>query len=234
MPRAPERRRWLAASLAALAALGAVALPAFAQRADPASDAPEAAYTGTHRAPAAASYAEALQRWRGADDVNAFIGERFAYDMPRALQLSESQRAQQPGPAILTPEAFFEQPRGVCVDLARFGVETLQQIAPQLHARYLMIEFDPVQIAGQTLRRHWLVQWRDGDRFWFFADSKRPGHIAGPYASAQAFIDDYAAWRGRRIVAFRELASYQRQRKRQALRQPKDAEGAGSIRNVTP
>ncbi len=194
-------------------ALGAVALPARAQRADPASDAPESAYSGSHRAPAAASYAEALQRWRGVDDINAFIGERFAYDRERALQLSESQRAQQPGPAILAPEAFFEQPRGVCVDLARFGVETLQQIAPALQPRYLMIEFDPVQISGQTLRRHWLVQWRDGDRFGFFADSKRPGHIAGPFASTQAFIDDYAAWRGRRIVAFRELASYQRQRK---------------------
>lgn len=216
-----------------MAALALAAGTARAQRADPASDAPEAPYAGTHRAPAAASYAEALQRWRGAEDINAFIGERFAYDMQRALQLSESQRAQQAGPAvaILAPEAFFAAPRGVCVDLARFGAETLQQLAPALHAQYLMIEFDPVQIAGQTLRRHWLVQWRDGDSLWFFADSKRPGHIAGPYASTQAFIDEYAAWRGRRIVAFRALASYQRTRKALAVRQPKDE---SSIRNVTP
>jgi hypothetical protein len=217
MAHAPDRRR-------ALAALLAAALPARgsqAPQADPASDAPDPGVSrgaAAQRAPVAASYAEALQRWRGAADINAFIGERFAYDVPRALQLSESQRAQQPGPEILAPEAFFEQPRGVCVDLARFGVETLQQLAPELQPRYLMIEFDPVQIRGQTLRRHWLVQWRDAHGLWFFADSKRPGHIAGPYGSTQAFIDAYAGYRGRRIVAFRELASYQRQRRQQAQR----------------
>jgi hypothetical protein len=191
--------------------------------ADPASDAPERRYTTAHTAPPATSYAEALQRWRGVADVNAFIAERFAYDMGRALQLSESQRAQRPAPPILAPDVFFEQPRGVCVDLARFGVETLQRLAPDTQPRYVMIEFDPVQIAGQTLRRHWVVQWREGDRYWFFADSKRPGHIAGPYASTQAYIDEYAAFRGRRIVAFSERASFQRTVKARAQRQDRSA-----------
>ena len=43
-----------------------------------------------------------------------------------------------------------------------------------------------------------------------FADSKRPGHLAGPYASTRAFLDDYTAYRGREIVSFRELPSYER------------------------
>jgi hypothetical protein len=218
---------------AALVALLLGAGPAVAREptADPASDAPERRYATAHGAPPAASYAEALQRWRGVADINAFIAERFAYDTGRALQLSESQRAQRPTPPILAPEVFFEQPRGVCVDLARFGVETLQRLAPETQPRYLMIEFDPVQIAGQTLRRHWVAQWKEndgtGDRHWFFADSKRPGHIAGPYASTQAYIDDYAVYRGRRIVAFSERASFQRTLKTRAQRQDRSASAPG-------
>jgi len=213
--------RWFAGLL--LCAGGALASgPA----ADPASDAPEHRHASAHAAPAAASYAEALQRWRGVADINAFIAEHFSYDSGRALQLSESQRGQRPAPPILAPEAFFAQPRGVCVDLARFGVETLPHLAPETRPRYLMIEFDPVQIAGQTLRRHWVVQWREGGHHWFFADSKRPGHIAGPYASTQAYIDDYAAFRGRRIVAYSERASFQRTLKTRAQRQVRSASPA--------
>ena len=95
--------------------------------------------------------------------------------------------------------------------LARFAVETLKQVDPDAAARYLMIEFAPLQLNGQTLRLHWLATFQRGGQFYFFADSKRPGVIAGPYASTRHFIEDYAAYRGRQIVAFRELQSYQRQ-----------------------
>ena len=65
-------------AVAVVALLGAcTSLP---ERADPQSDAPDG------RAPSAAgfvappSYDAALQTWRGADDVNAWIGARFEYD----------------------------------------------------------------------------------------------------------------------------------------------------------
>jgi hypothetical protein len=180
-------------------------------RADPLSDAPEAVVAPSTSVIEAASYGQALQRWRGADDINAWIGARFRYDMARALQLSETQRSTGLRLPIHAPTDFFAQPQGVCVDLARFAVETLRTIEPQAQAGYLMIEFDPAVISGQTLRRHWVAHFQRDGRHWFFADSKRPGHIAGPYANTEAFIAEYAAYRGRRIVAARELPSFERQ-----------------------
>jgi hypothetical protein len=52
----------------------------------------------------------------------------------------------------------------------------------------------------------------------FSGDSNRPGYIAGPYIDTQAFVDEYEQYRGRKIVAFRELESYKKQRKSKKLR----------------
>ncbi len=210
-------RMLLAPAFALLLATSAVS-----QTADPASDAPERRYA-TAPVQAVANYAEALSRWNDADDVNAWIGANFAYDMQRALRLSETQRQRGGRLPIHAPDAFFAQPSGVCVDLARFAVETLRAIAPESRPRYLMIEFDPVAIAGNTLRRHWVAGFeRDGALF-FFADSKRPGLISGPYPSAAAFLADYAQYRGRRIVAHQELDTYEKRQRMLAARQPRDA-----------
>jgi hypothetical protein len=205
-------------------ALGAVfaallaACGALPERSDPASDAPEGAAAVAGELKPAASYAEALRIWKGADDVNAWIGAKFRYDMARAMLLSETQRRASGRMPILEPRVFFAAPQGVCVDLARFAVETLRAIDPAAKAAYVMIEFDPVQIRGNTLRRHWVVSFeRDGKRY-VFADSKRPGHIAGPYTSVADFIAAYAEYRGRRIVSFRELESYQRKARTMAVR----------------
>lgn len=178
--------------------------------ADPSSDAPE---DGGRRITAfkdASSYEEALRVWQGAEDVNAWIGARFSYDMARAMRLSETQRRGAGSLPIHPPARFFAEPSGVCVDLARFGVETLRAIDPGAQPRYLMIEFAPVSVAGNTLRMHWVTSFRRDGRYYFFADSKRPGHIAGPYDSLQAFVAEYAAYRGRRILAFREADGYER------------------------
>jgi len=186
--------------------------------ADPASDAPERARDSTVSFKAAGSYEDAVRIWETPEDVNAWIAANVSYDMARALRLSETQRAKGERIAIYGAAEFFERKAGVCVDLSRFGVETLRRIAPDSDPKYLMIEFDPVQIAGHTLRRHWLASFKRDGRIYFFADSKRPGHIAGPYDDARAFIEDYQRYRGRRIVAFRELESHQKQRQRQLAR----------------
>jgi hypothetical protein len=164
------------------------------------------------------SYARALREWRTPDELGDWAAQHFRFDAERALQLSATNRQVAPPPSIAEPAAFFESPSGVCVDLARFAVETLRQVDAQLLARYLMIEFEPVTVDGHTLRLHWIATFRRAGSLYVFADSERPGHIAGPYATAQAFIDDYAAWRGRPVVRFLELESLQRQPQAPATR----------------
>jgi transglutaminase superfamily protein len=194
------------------------------QRADPMSDAPEqrAAVSGGG-APAVASYAEALRTWRSAEDLNAWLDERFEYDTARALRLSETQRARSGSLPIHEPRAFFASPRGVCVDVARFAVESLRVIDPQAKAGYLMIEFNPATLSGQTLRRHWVATFERDGQLYVFGDSKRPGHLAGPYADAAAFTADYARYRGREVVAFRLLPTFERQRRQLANKQAREA-----------
>jgi hypothetical protein len=196
---------------------------AFAQPADPASDAPESRSLSTRPLVSPGTYDEALAHWRNAEDINAWIGARFQYDMRRALQLSETQRERGGRLPIHAPDAFFAQPHGVCVDLSRFAVETLRRIEPASKPVYLMIEFDPVAIEGQMLRRHWVARFERDGQLYFFADSKRPGHVAGPYADTASYIRDYAAYRGRRIVAFREMESTDKQRRTLALKQQRDS-----------
>ena len=207
--------------------IGAVVLAcslgaAVAQRADPASDAPESRSLPTRPLVQADTYDEALARWRSADDINAWIGARFQYDMRRALQLSETQRERGGRLPIHAPDAFFAQPHGVCVDLSRFAVETLRRIDPASKPVYLMIEFDPVAIQGQVLRRHWVARFERDGQLYFFADSKRPGHMAGPYADTACVHPRLCRLPRAPIVAFREMESTDKQRRTLALKQPRD------------
>lgn len=187
--------------------------------ADPGSDVPEPAGHTIAAYEDAATYDEALRMWRSPEDINAWIGARFTYDFPRAMALSESQRSRSASVAIHPPRELFAAPSGVCVDLSRFAVESLRVIDPDTVPKYVLIEFVPMDVAGNTLRLHWLASFvRDGKHY-FFADSKRPGTIAGPFASTADFIQAYARYRGRQIVAFRELDSYQRTQRTLAAKQ---------------
>lgn len=208
-----------------LAAIGSALVAACASMpevADPASDAPERQSVAAGGFKEAQSYGEALKLWQNPEDVNAWIHARFRYDMSRAMRLSETQRQKNGRMPIHAPEAFFAAPSGVCVDLARFAVETLRAIDAGTKPQYVMIEFDPVSIAGNTLRRHWLVSFERGGKRYFFADSKRPGHIAGPYASTQEFITEYARYRARPIVSFREVQTYERRQRTLATKQNRE------------
>jgi hypothetical protein len=193
------------------------------ETADPALDAPESRDSRGAPFTDAPSYPEALRLWRTPEDVNAWIGARFEYSLPRAMLLSESQRTETGRLTVYPPQDFFSAPTGVCVDLARFAVETLKAIDPGLMPAYLRIEFAPVAIAGNILRFHWLAAFRRDGRYYFFADSKRPGHMAGPFATVPEFIDAYAGYRGRKIVSYQERDSYQR-RQREPLQRQKKAE----------
>lgn len=196
---------WLAACAAA------------SETADQHADAPDPRYAvAATPAPGPHSHAAALAAWQRPEDIAAWLGANFRYDGERALQLSESQRALGAAPRIHEAGAFFERPVGICVDLARFGVETLNAVMPQARARYLMIEFNPATVRGQVLRRHWVTLFDGPQGLWVMADSRRPGHLAGPYRSTEAFVQDYAAYRGREIVAHRELDSFARKTRQRA------------------
>ncbi len=182
------------------------------------SDEPEFARDLTVPFKAADSHERSMQIWKTPEDINAWIAANFSYDRARAIRLSETQRVKQMPFAIYTPSEIFDGKSGVCVDLARFAVETLKRIDPESDPKYLMIEFDPIQIEGNTLRLHWLVSFKRDGQTYFFADSKRPGHIVGPYSDTQTFISEYQQYRGRKIVAFRELPSFQKQQRARAFK----------------
>ena len=164
------------------------------------------------------SYNQALGIWKKAEDINKWIAVSFIYDKARAIKLSSNQRTKNKRISIYKPSEFFETKGGVCVDLARFGVETLRIIDPNSDPKYLMIEFDPIQINSNTFRFHWLVSFKKDGMKYFFCDSKRPGHIAGPYNSTQDFISEYEQYRGRKIFSHKELESYKKQRKLQSAK----------------
>ena len=190
--------------------------------ASPASDAPDLQWRSGDAFKDAASYADAIKAWKTPQDINAWIGARFEYDTSRAMLLSEAHRSPSVQVPIHRPQDFFVAPSGICVDLSRFAVETLRTIDPGTQPTYLMIEFEPVMMAGNTLRLHWLASFRHDGKYYFFADSKRPGHIAGPYENTRDFIDDYTAYRGREVVAFRELDTYQRKQRALAATQSRE------------
>ena len=169
---------------------------------------------------AADSYNQALDIWKTAEDINNWVAISFIYDKARAIKLSSNQRTKNKGISIYNPSEFFEIKAGVCVDLARFGVETLRIIDPNSDPKYLMIEFEPMQINRNTFRLHWLVSFKRDGMTYFFCDSKRPGYIAGPYKSTQIFISEYEQYRNRKIVAHRELESYKKLRKSQSPKGP--------------
>lgn len=200
------RKAWIIVITAWLA--GCAAGP---EAADGSSDAPDPRYAAAAAAPPApTSHAAALATWQRPEDIAAWLGANFRYDGERALQLSESQRVLGAAPRIHEAGAFYERPVGICVDLARFGVETLNAVMPAARARYLMIEFNPATVRGQVLRRHWVTLFDGPQGLWVMADSRRPGHLAGPYRSTDDFVRAYAAYRGREIVAHRELDSFAR------------------------
>jgi len=75
-------------------------------------------------------------------------------------------------------------------------------------------------------RLHWLVSFKRDGRYFFFADSRRPAHIAGPYTDIQTFVKEYEHYRGREIVSFQELDSYRKKQKASSGKEKKNhAEG---------
>jgi hypothetical protein len=153
------------------------------------------------------SYAKAVSNWTTIEDVNNWIKNSFIYDMNRAKLLANNSKSKGQIP-IYTPEQFWVIKKGMCVDLSRFAYETAKSIDSTSYVKYLKIEFEPVEIEGNKFVNHWIVAYKENGSYSFFADSRRPGIIDGPYTTVEEFIRYYEKFRGRMINSFELLDAY--------------------------
>ena len=164
------------------------------------------------------SYDKALLQWETISDVNIWMKNNFHYDFERANELSENNSTREKT-NIYTPLELYQTKKGVCIDLSRFAVETINILDTSIHIQYLMIEFEPIIINGGIIRKHWMAVYQDSLGYYLLADSKRPGYIAGPYKNVDKFIDNYQIFRERKIVSWKILSSYKKTRKKKTIKQ---------------
>jgi len=159
------------------------------------------------------SYSDAVGNWESIYEVADWMGNNFSYDFERAVELSESNRAQKTTVGVYSPSELFLKRKGVCIDLARFGVETARIIYPESFPKYVMIEFTPITISGKVIRKHWIASFQKDGKYYFFADSKRPGYISGPVKSVAEYMNQYEKYRDRKIVSYKELDSFKKKKR---------------------
>lgn len=164
------------------------------------------------------TYEEQVESWNTPEDISRWMGKSFSYDRPRALLLSETQRSKKEKTAIYTPSELYLKRSGVCIDLTRFAVETAKKIDSGLEAKYLMIEFEPIEVDGNILRLHWIATYTKNGKFYFYGDSKRPEFIAGPYESTDQFLKEYEKFRGRKVISHKVLDSFEKSKKRRTTK----------------
>ena len=159
------------------------------------------------------SYNEALLQWSTVVQVNDWIKNNFKYDMERAKSLAEN-GTERGKATIYLPHEFYQIKKGMCVDLSRFTVETINNIDTSKNAQYLMIEFEPITIDGKIIRKHWVSIYEDTQGYYLLGDSKRPGYIAGPFEKVDDFIEKYQKFRDRKIVSWQVLLNYNKMKKK--------------------
>lgn len=169
------------------------------------------------------TYSDALKNWKSVKELNEWIGKNFHYDMSRAIALG-SKRMEGPKTSIFTPEEMYAEKSGICVDLSRFAFETLKKISPETEAHYLMIDFEPIEIQGSIIRKHWVIAYKNEGKFYVTADSKRPGLITGPYESIEDFVEVYEKFRKRKIESFSLLQSYKKTYKKKLVKNKRKSE----------
>ena len=157
------------------------------------------------------SYEDVLRLWKSIDDINDWIVKNFSYDTTRAMKLALNQEESRP--AVFSPAETFLKKSGVCIDLARFTFETVRAIRPELEVKYLLIEFEPIVVGNSTFKKHWVVAFRESTGIFIFADTKRPGVTLGPYRDIQEYINEYQAYRQRKIYSYKLLESFQKRLK---------------------
>lgn len=165
------------------------------------------------------SYLEAIQKWKTVYDVNHWIAENFKYDMDRAMQFANSNIQRKA--TIYKPAEVFDHKKGICVDLSRFAFETVQSVNHTIGIKYLMIDFEPLEIGNSIFRKHWMVVFKENNQFYTMADTKRPGYIGGPYNDLSEWMADYQKFRKRKIISYTLMDTYEKKLKRKLKKRNK-------------
>lgn len=163
------------------------------------------------------NYTVGISGWSTIKDVHKWIKDNFEYDLDRAMLLANNKKSNS-NTAIHTPNEFWTIKKGTCIDLSRFAYETTKLINNSIKINYLKIQFEPLNYNGSKFIYHWLISVEKEDQFFFFADSKRPHIIDGPYASVRDFINAYEKFRQRKIVSYKLLDSYQKSQKKKIMK----------------
>lgn len=161
------------------------------------------------------SFAETIKGWDSVEDLNAWIGANFEYDR-RRMKLFGQDVPQALRPSVYEPDQLLEKKSAVCFDLSRFAFEALKGMPlqePVQDAKYVMIKFEPKNIDGAVIGKHWMVSYKRDGKFYFTADSRCPGRVYGPYDSVEKFQACYAGFRGRDIQSLELRDTYRPTRK---------------------
>jgi len=128
-------RRWkthMHRTLSALFVVAVAACSSVPHVANPSSDAPEARYLAATPIKPASSYAEALQVWRDAYDLNAWIGARFEYDSGSVH--SGVRAVSRPGGGLISGGGVLR------AQDAKAGYRPIRLVMESGHGKYLMVE----------------------------------------------------------------------------------------------
>ncbi len=161
-----------------------------------------------------------LKKWKKVSDVNEWIKAHFSYSLERAKELAENSPGREKT-AIYLPAELYQSGKGVCIDVSRFAVETMRTIDPSSDVNYLLIEFEPINIDGFIIKKHWLAVSKDSTGYHVFADSKRPGYMAGPYQQLEEFIVALPAIQGKKDHFLEAAAQLSKKEKGKSAQSPK-------------
>ena len=59
-----------------------------------------------------------------------------------------------------------------------------------------------------------MIIYKENDQLYIMADTKRPGHISGPYNAMSEFITAYEDFRKRKIISYKITDTYKKRLKK--------------------
>ena len=96
------------------------------------------------------------------------------------------------------------------IELTPVRYKSLRAIELESAPKYGKITFAPTYVHSCLFQKHWLATFIRGGLHYFFADTKRPGLIAGPFKLPEHFVVEYEQFHQRQVLSFRLLSSHRR------------------------
>lgn len=163
-------------------------------------------------------YNEALNKWKGAEDIVNWLSLNITYDVERSVYIKkladkikllvvQNEETNKYNNEFFSYRAqdFLAYKKGVCLDVARFGVSSLNKIDPNLNARFLKIKHVGIKKDGIIRVSHVMAIYKKQDEFFIFADSKKMDRHSGPYKDIHTFITIYEKFLGQKIKSYKVI-----------------------------